>query len=570
MFISDEQLKKILLDARVIDEATWVSVLNDAYRLQNPIEDVLRERDIIKGHTLYEIVARAIGIPYVNLKKQPAHEEALNIFDNATVSTHKAIPFEIDAKKGTLKVAFLNPTDVKVITFLEKKSGYKIIPHFTGIVSYKLASRFYQKEVAGEMKKMIENLAQAKHDMPSGRGENDIFEKFFEYVYYTQPSDIHMENHLNGGAVKFRIDGFLRDEFFFPKQTFFDYIEQIKNASDIKTDARHPTVDGHFSRTIFNEMISFRISIVPGYYGENLVLRVRNEAAQKVSLVDLGVRSVDIDCIKEEIKKPYGLILVAGPTGSGKSSTLYTLVKSLNVEGVSIATIEDPIEYSIKHINQTQVDTESGYTFASGLRALLRQDPNIIMVGEIRDDETANITIQSALTGHLVLSTIHSNSAAGAVTRLRNMGAKSYFLAPTINLVVSQRLLKRLCEHCRKAYTPTRSFFDTIDKDTRIYKSFQKLKKIGLVNYESYDKIWFYKAPGCTRCKGRGIVGRVGIFEILAIDDDIRHMLLEDKTEDQIQKAAEEKGMLTLFEDGLLKVLLGKTSIEEIMNVINI
>ncbi len=570
MFIPNDQLKKILLDARVIDEGMWSSVYKDSLRLSMPVEDILRERDIIKGHTLYEIVARAIHIPYANLKKQTISEDILNIFNNETVSIHKAIPFEMDTKKHILKVAFLDPTDTKAITLLEKKSGYRIVPHFTGMISYKLASRYYQKEVAFAIKKIIENLSKKSTPSKKDNGSEMMFEKLLEYVYYTQPSDIHIESQYGGGMVKFRIDGFLRDEFLLPKKSFQYIVEKIKKESHSRTDQIHPTADGHFSREIFEEIISFRVSVIPAYYGENLALRVRNEAAQKVSLVDLGVRPNNIDVIKEEMKKPYGLILVAGPTGSGKSSTLYTLVKSLNVEGVSIATIEDPIEYSIKHINQTQVNADSGFTFASGLRALLRQDPNIIMVGEIRDDETAGITIQSALTGHIVMSTIHSNTAVGAITRLRNMGLKSYFLAPTLNLVVSQRLLKRICESCRKAYNPTRAFFNKIDEDTHIYKSLQKLKKGGFISFDSYDTIWFYSAPGCARCKGLGTVGRVGVFEILSIDDDIRRLILQDKTEDQLQKAAEESGMLTLFEDGLLKALQGKVTIEEVMSVINV
>ncbi|MDO8571983.1 MAG: ATPase, T2SS/T4P/T4SS family [bacterium] len=570
MFISNDQLKKILLDARVIDEGVWDSVYKDSSRLGMGVEDVLRERDIIKGHTLYEIVARAIHIPYANLKKQIISEDVLELFDNETVSLYKAIPFELDTSKKMLKIAFLDPTDKKAIAVLEKKSGYQVVPYFTGMISYKLASRYYQKEVAAAIKKIIEYLSKKSAPLKKNNGSDVIFEKLLEYVYYTQPSDIHIESHYNGGMVKFRIDGFLRDEFLLPRQSLRDVIEKIKKEAHIRTDQQHPTADGHFSREIFGEVISFRLSIVPAYYGENVALRVRNEAAQKVSLVDLGVRPKDIDVIKEEIKKPYGLILVAGPTGSGKSSTLYTLVKSLNIEGVSIATIEDPIEYSIKHINQTQVDVDRGFTFASGLRALLRQDPNIIMVGEIRDDETASITIQSALTGHIVMSTIHSNTAVGAITRLRNMDLKSYFLAPTLNLIVSQRLLKRICESCRKAYNPGRAFFNKIDKDTNIYRSLQNLRRAGFVSFDSYEKIWFYTAPGCARCKGLGTVGRVGVFEILSIDDDIRRLILQDKTEDHIQRMAEEKGMLTLFEDGLLKVLQGKTTIEEIMSVINV
>ena len=379
---------------------------------------------------------------------------------------------------------------------------------------------------------------------------------------------MHIEHVRDGGVVKLRVDGFLRDEFALPRPMIDSIIARIKLESGLSTDAHHQTRDGRFSHGVFDEIISFRISVMPTYYGEKICARVLNESHQKTSLSDLGFMDGSIRTVKKEIKKPYGMILVTGPTGSGKASTLYTLLKSLNVEGVSIATIEDPVEYSIMHVNQAQVDAENGFTFASGLRALLRQDPNVVMVGEIRDGETAGITIQSALTGHIVLSTLHSNTAVGAITRLKNMDIRSYLLAPTVNIVINQRLVKGLCPSCRESYPVDKKIIAGLEKDTHITRSLEKLKKFDLLSYKTYDDIRFFLGLGCAKCHGKGMLWRVGVFEILTVDDEVRDLILKDKPESVIQKAAEAKGMLTLFEDGLLKVLNGATTIGEVMRVI--
>ncbi len=571
MFISNEKLKKILITAGIIDEKTWEDAVKNAQRLEMPIEDILKERDIIAGHYLYELVSQAIRLPYVNLKRIDVDEKALLMVDTETVGKHKAIPYKIDQKKKLLHVAFLDPTDTQSIKTLEKKTKYKIIPAFMGQSSYKFASRSYQKGVADSIKKLIERLAKGTGAKKNGWFLTSLFEKLFEFVYYTQPSDIHIEHLEHNGVIKFRIDGFLRDEFFIPNTIITAIGHLIKQEARMKTDHLHQARDGRFSKMVFNEMLSFRVSTLPTYYGEKICLRVLDESRQKTSLRDLGFREQDIEAVKKETKRPFGLILVTGPTGSGKSSTLYTLLKSLNVEGISIATIEDPIEYSVKHINQTQVNLETGFTFAQGLRAILRQDPNIIMVGEIRDTETGVITIQSALTGHIVLSTLHSNTAAGAITRLRNMDVRSYLLASTLNLIISQRLVKGICPYCRESYPLDAQLLETMSKDAGLDMQalLAKLKNRGHLSFETLEDIRFYRGKGCGRCKGKGLLGRVGIFEILNVNEEIKQMILAEKGELQIQKAVVDKGMLTLFEDGLLKVFQGETTIEEIMRILN-
>ena len=569
MFISNEQLKKILIDAGMIDMQAWDDVVKNAARLSCPVEDILKERDIIGGHVFYELVEKGVGFPYINLKKINISESVLDMFDTQTVSMHKVIPFEYDAKKKIVKAAFLDPTDRKQIAALGKKYKVKLEVYFTGKESYRFASRYYHKSIAKAIKKIIESTAKKATRNSLKPVIPKIFDAIAQYIYYTQPSDVHFEHLRDSGGVKLRIDGFLRDEFLLPSLITTELIELVKRESSLKTDARHQTADGRFAWKVFDELLAFRVSILPTYYGEKVCLRVLDESRQKASLRELGVRESDISIVKHELKRPYGLILVAGPTGSGKTSTLYALLKLLNVEGVSIDTIEDPVEYSIRHVNQTQVDAENGFTFARGLREILRQDPNVMMVGEIRDNETAGIVIQSALTGHIVISTLHSNTAVETIIRLRNMDIRPYLLSPTLNLVISQRLVKRICPYCRESYPLDKAYLDSIDKDTGIRGSLEKLKKLGLLSFTNYSDIRFYKGKGCVKCSGKGTSGRVGVFEIFSVDDEMRKIILEDRSAIDVQKVAEAKGMLTLFEDGLTKVLAGETTIGEIMRTMS-
>ncbi|MBI4239811.1 type II/IV secretion system protein [Candidatus Uhrbacteria bacterium] len=575
MFIPNDSLKKILLKAGVIDEATWNDVVTNAQRLGVPVEDILKERDIIAGHVFYEIVSRALNFSYINLKAIDIDERVLNLFDDTVVGKYKAIPFAYDPKTRHVKVAFLDPSNKKNIAALQRKCRAKIDVYFTGTSSFKFASKYYQHSVSEAIKKMIEKSArhitnrhEKKRKTSWEKDVQKLFHSLIEFVYYTQPSDIHIEAQKDGGVIKMRIDGFLKDEFFLPEPIHKEIVSIIKHESGIHTDVHHQTKDSRFSRTIFSETISFRVSIIPTYYGEKLCLRVLDESRQKTSLRDLGFSDEYVEMIKQEMKKPYGLILVTGPTGSGKSSTLYSLLKFLNIEGVSIATIEDPVEYAVPHVNQTQVDVDNGFTFAAGLRTILRQDPNIVMVGEIRDSETAAITIQSALTGHIVISTLHSNTAVGAITRLKNMDMKPYLLAPTLNLIVSQRLVKMICPYCPEKYSASKELLDRIDKDAKLYQSLEKLQKRGVLATTKPEELSFYRSKGCVKCKGRGTAGRIGVFEILNIDSEMSHLIASDKNEHIIQAKAESNGMLTLFEDGLLKALNGYITLEELMRII--
>lgn len=565
MFIPNEQLKRILIEAGLLTEDLWVKALASAKRLDVPIEDIVREWDIVRGHVLYEAVSRVIGIPYVNLKLEHIDPIVLNRFNSSIVGSFKAIPFAFDEGGNKLSVAFQDPTDKERIAQLSKRIGCTIKPFFTGISSYKTAVKYYQRDIAEAIKRSL-SAPSSKTKKQTAQNKK-LFDALFDYVYYSQPSDVHLESHEHGGIVKVRIDGFLRDEFVINGPAFAALCARIKHETGM-ANAKSTGSDGRFSLRLHEEQLSFRVSTVPTYFGENIVLRVRNESTQKMSLHDLGFRSEDIDEIKKEIAKPYGLVLVVGPTGSGKTSTLYTLVKSLNVEGVSISTIEDPVEYALMHVNQTKVDSRGGMTFVEGLRSILRQDPNIIMVGEMRDEQAATIAIQAALTGHLVLSTLHANSAAGALTRLHNMGIQSYLLAPTINQIISQHLVQQLCQSCIVEYKPSRMLLRHLEETAYLSHSLFRLAQKGFVKSTHVDRLVFYRGTGCDKCGGAGKRGRIGLFEILTIDESIRHLIQQKKSEVAVARAAEHCGMLTLFDDGLLKVIAGQTSIEEVLKVV--
>jgi len=561
MNIAEGKLKQILTKAGIISGKAWDDVVRNAKRLDESIETILKEKDIISGELFYQIIAAGFDSNYLNLNGRFIETKILDLLDSETVNTYKIIPFEFEKKKKLLSIAFTDIWDEKILTNLKKKTGYKIKPFLTDNKSFKFVSNYYRKEVIEKIRKTIEKKSL------DAKNARRLLGLIIQYVYYIQPSDIHLEEYSKEGLVKLRVDGFLKDQFVVSRQVIQEMMKIIKSLAKTETNAINQDNDGRFSCRIFNEILAFRISILKTYYGEKICLRVLDESKQRMSLRDLGFNDNHIELIKKEFEKPYGLILVNGPTGAGKSTTLYAMLKFLNIEGVSIATIEDPIEYPLKHINQSQVDDKTGFTFARGLEKLMRQDPDIIVIGEIRDSETVETTIQAALTGHIILSTIHSNTATGTITRLKDMGAKKYLVAGTLNLAISQNLVKKTCPYCRESYTPSQNYLKNIDKDTHILQSLEKLKHFGYLTYTKPSEIQFFKGKGCAKCGDKGYIGRIGVFEILKIDDKIKKMILENKTEEEIRWYAESNGMLTMFEDGLLKATTGLVTLEEIINL---
>lgn len=374
-------------------------------------------------------------------------------------------------------------------------------------------------------------------------------------AYDMRASDIHFDPREKSVAVRFRIDGVLHNMFSIPQILQSEIITRIKVTAGLRTDEHHAAQDGRFRITLPKKRFDIRVSIAPTYYGENAVLRLLTEQGQDFSLRDIGFSDRDLETVERAIKKPYGMILATGPTGSGKTTTLYTILKLLNTEGVSIITIEDPIEYSIESIDQIQVNPQTGLTFADGLRSILRQDPNIIMVGEIRDQETANIAVNAALTGHLLLSTLHTNDSATTLPRLIDMKVEPFLIASTVNIAIGQRLVRRICEACK-----TERKMTDID-----IKAVQPLLPKSLFEELSAKTLYFGK--GCEKCSGTGYKGRIGIHEVLEMSEAIREALVKRTSASQIKEIAVQEGMTTMLEDGFQKAIHGITSIEEVLRV---
>lgn len=391
----------------------------------------------------------------------------------------------------------------------------------------------------------------------SGSPENvsviEFLDLLVEYGYGSRASDIHVEPTAKHIAVRLRIDGILHDAFTFSRELHGEIISRIKVLSGLKTDIHHTSQDGRFKARIGEtEEVDIRVSIAPTYYGENAVLRVLAETNQIFSVDDLGFSPNQFAQLQRAIGRPYGMILANGPTGSGKTTTLYTILKKLNTRDRSIITIEDPIEYSIPGITQIPVNTQVGLTFATGLRAILRQDPNIIMVGEIRDTDTANIAVNAALTGHLVLSTLHTNDAATTFPRLIDMGVPPFLVASTVNIAIAQRLVRIVCEKCRKTRTLTAG----------------ELERLTTILREFYGDVVYTAGKGCDACDGTGYRSRVGIHEVLLVEDKIRTLIGSGANASQIKQRAIENGMVTMAEDGFEKAVRGTTTIEEVLRTV--
>ncbi|MFA6397615.1 MAG: GspE/PulE family protein [Candidatus Paceibacterota bacterium] len=388
----------------------------------------------------------------------------------------------------------------------------------------------------------------------------DFVDLLIEYAYVVRASDVHLEPMSDRVVARFRVDGILIDSFFFSKELQAEVVSRIKVLSDLKIDIHHIPQDGRFKSKVEDSAeVDVRVSIAPTYYGENVVMRVLAETTQ-FTLVELGFTPEQIDIIEKAVKKPYGMILANGPTGSGKSTTLYTLLKKLNVRERSIITIEDPIEYSVSGITQMPVNVQAGLNFGNGLRAILRQDPDIIMVGEIRDKETAGIAVNAALTGHLMFSTLHTNDAATTFPRLVDMDIEPFLIASTLNVVIGQRLVRKVCDGCRKEHT-----LDDSEKNALTMVLRENLGHDP--SYEIKNEKTYTVGDGCDKCNKTGYTGRTGIHEVLEVNDEIRKLIIANADASQIKQMAMTKGMQTMLEDGLQKAFQGVTTVEEVLRI---
>ena len=581
MKIAEEKLEKFLIDTSLINakdiEEAKEKVKNGEYK---NLASALLAMGLVSEETLKRAQAHVLGVPYVNLVEKFIDPEVLKIIPESVARKHNIIAYKKDNDK--LEVALLDIHDLTELEFIKKKSGLKVLPRLTDTESIKYALKLYQKSLQDELGPVIKSetkelkklstsaedekeLKKAAEAVPAVR----IVDSILRHAISQGASDIHIEPQEEELIVRYRIDGVLHDAMSLPKYAADPIVARIKILSNLRIDEKRLPQDGRFRiEDKSGERVAFRVSILPVYYGEKVVMRLLRENVRGFTLESLGFHGIGLERVHAATRKKTGLILVTGPTGSGKSTTLYTILDILNTPEVNISTIEDPIEYQMPRVNQTQVKPEIGFTFAAGLRALVRQDPDIIMVGEIRDRETASLAVNAALTGHLVLSTLHTNSAAGAVPRLIDMGVEPFLIASTLQVVIGQRLVRLLCDDA-ESYKMTRSETEALSEVVDIGNVLKALKDEGIVAPNAtWQSIEFKKPKKGGKCP-EGYKSRRGIQEVLMVDDQIKELILQGANSDKIEEAAKKTGMLTMIEDGVFKAAEGKTSIEEVLRVVS-
>ena len=569
--LSNQQLKKILEKSDIIPTQEFEKFSKEAEKSGKTMENYLIEKKITTSISLYESAASYFKVPFINLKDQTIRKDVLFNIPEPIAATHQIIAFAADDKE--IKIATLDPENIEIFEFIRKKTNLKPVIYLTTPDSLDETIKQYHKSLKAEFKDLADenidssdaNLKKLAENLPIVR----IVDTLLEYAIFESASDIHIEPEEKDIIARYRVDGILRTVMTLPKNVQPGIIARIKILANLKVDEHRLPQDGRFKISAKEYKVSFRVSIIPTFDGEKIVMRLLSEKAQVLTLEQLGLQPSAMETIKRNISKPHGMILVTGPTGSGKTTTLYTVMNILNTPEVNIITIEDPIEYRMPRVNQSQVNPKIGYTFAAGLRAFLRQDPNIIMVGEIRDQETAEIAIHAAMTGHLVLSTLHTNDAVTTLPRLSDMGVPAFLVASTTNIIIAQRLVRKICPNCIQSYKLDKQTITELNQQLDLENIMQTLeaKKIIVNAKQGIEALLFYRGKGCKQCSNSGYKGRLGIYEVLEVTDEMSELILKRVSPTELKKQAEKQNMLTIVEDGFIKAKNGITTIEEIMRV---
>lgn len=582
MHTDNKQLKEFVIDSGLVSKADIEIAEREAEKKQTRLDKVLVAQGKLNDDDVRRMQAYIMGIPFVDLKSQKIDFEILSAIPEPIARNHNIVAFR--KTKDALEVAMLDTEDLPAIDFIKKKTGLKITPRLTDGDSMKNALLQYQKSLKAEFGDIIQSEANTLKMVADKQGGEEVEEKdlkkmaedvpvvrivdtLLKHAILQNASDIHIEPMETQLVVRYRIDGLLHDAMVLPKNVSASIVARIKVLSSLKLDEKRLPQDGRFKIDMDGEKVSFRVSTLPIYYGEKIVMRLLRENVSGFSLEALGFHGEGLERIHEATKLASGMILTTGPTGSGKTTTLYTVLDILNTPDTNISTIEDPVEYQMKRVNQTQVKPEIGFTFATGLRSLVRQDPDIIMVGEIRDGETASLAVNAALTGHLVLSTLHTNSAAGAVPRLIDMKVEPFLIVSTVSVIIAQRLIRKLSDKKEK-HILTDAELANLKKLVDIDRVLEVLKKEKVVGKsDTWDKIPFWKPkPSSEHEDGYG--GRIGIHEILKMSSTIKDIVMKGGTSDDIEEQAKKEGMITMLEDGIFKAVQGVTTIEEVLRVI--
>ncbi len=576
MRVLDSQLKTFILDSGLVSRKDVESAEKVAKEKKESLGDALVSEGAVGEDDIRRMQAHILGIPFISLSGTKIDFSVLSLIPEPIARTNNVVAY----KKGadTLEVAMLDTNDLEALNFIKKKVGLKILPRLTDTASLKNALLQYQKSLKEEFGDIIKSaalslgdtsnldekgLAKLAEDVPTVK----VVDTLLRHAVIQNASDIHIEPMEDSLLVRYRIDGILHDAMELPKNVSAGITARIKVLARLKLDEKRLPQDGRFKMEADGENVSFRVSVLPTYYGEKTAMRLLRESGGGYTLESLGFHGISLERIHKATKQSTGMILVTGPTGSGKTTTLYTVLDILNTPDVNISTIEDPIEYQMARVNQTQVRPDIGFTFANGLRSLVRQDPDIIMVGEIRDSETASLAVNAALTGHLVLSTVHTNSAAATIPRLVDMGAEPFLLVSTLRVIVGQRLVRQLCSDREEARLSAGELAQ-LEKQVDLERVLSALKEEKRVSPKASMKgVPFYKPKVGGLCPD-GYASRIGIHEVLPVTHGIRELILKGSPGDEIETAAKKEGMLTMIEDGIFKAACGTTTIEEVLRVI--
>ncbi len=554
MIYENNELYEKLKELEIVPEKELTKALQEAEKAETPLHEIILKKELISDMNLGRFMADMLGFKFIDLDVEHIDPTLTDILPE--IVAKKQLILLIDRVGEGLRLAMADPSNEEVVRLLEKKTGEKVIPYLATKKDIQDKLNVYTKELQKTFDELIKKDIEAAKETSSEAPIEKIVHTLIEYAFENKSSDLHIEPEETESVIRFRVDGVLHDVLSVPKELHDQIVARIKVMSKLRTDEHLSAQDGKMEVDLERENLDIRVSIVPIVEGEKVVLRLLAESSRQFALQELGMRDEDLEKVRKAYSRPHGMVLSTGPTGSGKTTSIYAILKIVNSRDVNIATIEDPVEYDMVGVNQIQVNTKTNLTFAHGLRAILRQDPDIIFVGEIRDEETSGIAVNSAMTGHLVLSTLHTNDAATTLPRLIEMGTEPFLVASTVNVIIAQRLVRKICSNCKVS-------FEENKKDL--------VKQIGEDILHKYfgeeETLRVYKGKGCEICHNTGYEGRVGVFEVLEITDSLRKLITQKANSDEIKQKAMEEGMTTMMEDGIDKVTKGITTFEEVLRV---
>src|SRR3989344_4961614 len=570
---TDKGVEDILFEQGKLPKDKLSLVKLEAINTGKPVEELILFHNFVSLEDLTAARGEILGISFINPTIKPINAEILQLIPEPVARRYILVPFEYDKSTQTLSVSMADPLDLQVVEFIERKSGKRIKPFISTpqLINQAIQDKYGQSlttDVSAALQEE-EGTVEAKEEIKDLEKVEEIIKEapvakiastLVEYAMKGRASDIHIEPLEDKTRIRYRIDGVLQERLFLPTKVHDALVSRIKILSNMKIDEKRIPQDGRFTFKLGDKVVDLRISTLPTVHGEKIVMRLLPKAGQAPTLQELGLRGTALRTFEQAILRPNGIILITGPTGSGKTTTLFAALSKINSPRVNIVTLEDPVEYQIPGVNQVQINPTAGLTFASGLRSFLRQDPNVIMVGEIRDSETAGLAIQASLTGHLVFSTVHTTNAAGVLPRLLDMGMETFLLASSISAVGGQRVVRKICGSCKKEYVPPPQAVEDIRKvlgnliqHREVAQKLSEQEQKDVKELESEAKLKLFKGAGCEKCGDSGYQGRIGIFEVLAVNDKIGKLILERSPSQNIEKVAIEEGMITMVQDGYLK-----------------